>query len=765
MRRRSSRVGVAVAALLLAVCGIPESTSADQTDPVAERFSAFDANSDGKITANEFRSGEAFAVLDRDSDGVITLAEARRVVASGALEGVQLPEPLPPTAARSEEVIDDDANTAAGDASEIRKGPEPIRGGEYGVGRRIADLQFVDLDGNPIRLSEFADKKAVVIAMTGIGCPLCQKYAPTLAAIEDDYAAKDVAFVFINPNESESTPNLKQAIATHGFDGAYVRGQDRELAFELEVQTTTEVFVLDAARTLIYRGAVDDQYGFGYTLEAPGKQFLRDALDAVLRGDRPQIEATWSPGCEMFYGDIQPPDRQTPVTYHNRISRIIQDNCQQCHRSGGLAPFALENYADVKDYAGMIASVVRRQVMPPWFAAPHDERNSSLDIHWANDRSLAENERRDLFDWVKAGAPEGNPADAPLPRDFPEQWAIGQPDVIYEIPKPFTVKATGQMPYQHTVVKTQFDEDRWVQAVEIQPTERAVVHHVLVFVHRAEDGKPNIDETSGFFAAYVPGNSWQRYPAGMAKKLPAGASLIFQLHYTPNGTETTDQTRLGIVFADAPPQHVIRNVGIANHRINIPPGANNHPETKRFDVPNDVNVLALMPHMHLRGKAFRYDVVLPDGRKERVLDVPRYDFNWQLEYRLADPLPIPRGSQFEITGWFDNSSNNPANPDPTRPVKWGPQTDDEMLLGYIEYYLTSEPPADEASHDRKQPPAVNGQSRDRTELTAAFQRADRNQDGKVTRQELPRKRMFDRLDLDGNDTLTLDEVLKAAASR
>ena len=260
---------------------------------------------------------------------------------------------------------------------------------------------------------------------------------------------------------------------------------------------------------------------------------------------------------------------------------------------------------------------------------------------------------------------------------------------MVKIPQPIDIKATGRMPYVHTRVSTPFEEDRWVQAVEIQPTARAAVHHVLVFIQEAGRGRNEIDEEAGFFAAYVPGNTYQQYPRGLAKKLPAGANLIFQIHYTPNGTATLDQTRLGVVFADQPPQHVIRNTGISNHRIAIPPGAENHAETASLNVPSDVRVIALMPHMHLRGKAFRYEVTFPDGRRERLLEVPRYDFNWQLEYRLTEPLEIPRGSQIGITGWFDNSERNPANPDPTATVKWGPQTEDEMLLGYVEYYLAN----------------------------------------------------------------------------
>ncbi len=573
-----------------------------------------------------------------------------------------------------------------------------------------------------------------------------------------------MTFLFLNPNESESLERLRETIKTQGFDGPYVRDIDESLTRSLDVQTTTEVFVLDSARTLCYRGAVDDQYGFGYSLETPRQNHLIDALDRVIAGGRPAIAATTSPGCEMFYShEKSQPDQDVSLTYHNRVSRILLDNCVGCHREGGSAPFALQSYDSVRDYAEMIGSVVRRGIMPPWFAAPpiakenEMQPSTSLAIHWANDRSLAEADRKDLLAWIENGVPEGNPTDAPLPRRFPEQWEIGQPDLVLQIPKPLAVQANGRMPYQHARVETRLSEDRWVQAVEIRPSAPSVVHHVLVFIQDRNAGgnDRDIDEEAGFFAAYVPGNTFQIYPEGFAKKLPAGSRLVFQLHYTPNGSATSDQTQIGILFSEKAPKHSIRNAGVANHRIAIPPGASNHRETASLVVPEDVRLLSFMPHMHLRGKAFRYEVILPDGRREQLLDVPRYDFNWQLEYRLSEPLDIPQGSRIEVAGWYDNSDQNPANPDPSVTVRWGPQTEDEMMLGYVEYVLRNENlnTTDEAS--------AQGEGENRDAKEQAFRRADTNGDGQVTRLEFPHRRIFERFDADGNGVVTLEEMRSA----
>ena len=250
------------------------------------------------------------------------------------------------------------------------------------------------------------------------------------------------------------------------------------------MRTTTEVFVLDAARTLVYRGAVDDQYGFAYALNEPRHTYVVDALDAVLAGRLPNIAATSSPGCELLYTEESVSQEETPVTYHNRVSRIIQNNCLECHRDGGPAPFALESYEEVKDYAGMIRSVVQRGIMPPWFAtspasSQHEDEHGAL---WANDPSLSIADRADLIAWIEAGAPEGESEDVPVSRKFVGGWLIGEPDAILEFRQPVKVKATGILPYKYIVVETNLEEDRWVQAIQVVPGDAAVVHHVLVFV-------------------------------------------------------------------------------------------------------------------------------------------------------------------------------------------------------------------------------------------------------------------------------------------
>ena len=649
-------------------------TTASGQDRLQKLFQARDTNDDGKVTAAELNNARVFTLLDLNGDGEITQAEAAKAVRQRfpRLAGTNQPETVTPDQPENSPV-----------AEPIRQGPQLLKPGQQGIGRLIPNLAFTDIQGNKHQLSDFSDRQAIVIALTGTGCPLCLKYAPTLAAIEKQYDSQNVAFVFINPNESERGERIDQAMKTHQFAGPYVSDPNNELLSALDAATTTEVFVLDAARTLAYRGAVDDQYGFGYALDQPRVNYLKNAIDDIIAGRRPNVKATSSPGCEIFYSDERQETDAPGVTYHNQVSRIIQANCIECHRSGGIAPIALESYSEVKDYAGMIGNVVKRGIMPPWFAAPLPASDDSdpKRQHWADDRSLTKQDKETLFKWIQLGAPEGDPGDAPLPVSFPDGWLIGKPDAVFGFAEPVAIKATGIMPYKNIRVKTDLPADQWVQAIEIRPGKADVVHHVIVSV-RDQNGRSI--ERDGFWGVYVPGNSTLVYPEGLAKKLPKGATLNFQMHYTPNGTATEDSTRIGLVFSKTSPKYEVKVAPIIDVRLRIPPNDPNYETVKELPLPNDVQVTGFLPHMHLRGKAARYELI-SDGQSEILLDVPQYDFNWQLLYKLSKPRMLRAGQTIRYTAWYDNSAGNPAIKDPNRTVRWGEQTHDEMMLGYVEF--------------------------------------------------------------------------------
>ena len=293
----------------------------------------------------------------------------------------------------------------------------------------------------------------------------------------------------------------------------------------------------------------------------------------------------------------------------------------------------------------------------------------------------------------RGGAPEGDPADAPLPRRFADGWRIGTPDAVVEVPRSFNVPARGPIPYQYQTVRTNFDSDKWVRAVEIRTPNPQVVHHLLVFTKLPKDdprsNEPHIDfrgGLGGYFAGLVPGQGATAFPAGTAKLLPKGASLVFQVHYTPDGKPVEDRPKIGFVFADRPPEHELVTQAASNEWFRIPPGAGDWPVIATYRFRGATRLTSFMPHSHVRGKSFRYELTYPDGHTDVVLDVPRYDFNWQLEYQLATPIDVPAGTSLRVTARYDNSPDNPANPDPTAWVAFGEQTTDEMLVGYFTGY-------------------------------------------------------------------------------
>lgn len=727
-------------------------------DAIDRRFDQFDANKDGKLIPSEVNQEELFKQFDVNRDGEVTRAEVKRVVLRDSIRQLFTGR-NGETAKNSNDSAD---SPVAAIEAPVRQGPQPLKPGEHGIGKLIDDLAFRDILGKEYRLSQFHQQQAIVLAMTSTSCPISKKYIPTLEKLTHESDRK-ITWILINPVASDKLDDMKACAERLGENVIYVHDQDAALATALTATTTTDAFVLGEGRTVLFHGAIDDQYGFGYTIDQPRHRYLADALSAIQAGKSPRVAATSAPGCAL---DLEPtPVTDRSITYHNRISRIINRYCAECHRDGGVAPFTLESYADVKAHAGMIEQVVTQGTMPPWFAADTSSNpESKMHTLWSNDRSLATADKEDLLTWLAGEKLEGDSVDALPKKEVTQDWLIGKPDAIFEFSQPVPIKATGTMPYQNVLVDTNLAEERWVQAIEVQPGNREVVHHVLVFALGDGDsangtGDDAADERSGYWALYVPGNSTLVYPDGFAKRLPKGARLRFQMHYTPNGTATTDKTRIGVIYAKEPPKHEVKVVGIVNARLNIPPGEANHREEAVLQVPTDARILGYLPHMHLRGKACRYELTRKSGEKVTLLDVPRYDFNWQLMYAYHEPLDVVTGDKITFTAWYDNSSGNPANPDPTQRVRWGAQTFDEMHLGYVEYYLPNATPGEGGGIPNRTRLGNVGTGQN---IEAIFKRLDRNSDGKVTIDEMPERQKERILQLDRNndETVTLDEALQ-----
>jgi thiol-disulfide isomerase/thioredoxin len=581
-----------------------------------------------------------------------------------------------------------------------------------------------------------------VVAMSTTTCPISKKLAPELERITAAYKSKGVRFVFVNPYESEPKEDV---VAASKKLGNYIWDKDDSISRKLGAKTTTEVFVYGPDEQLIYRGAVNDQYAVGASKPSAKNDYLRGALDAALAGKAPKIKTTAAPGCALALA----PDPVAKITYYGKVAGILNKNCVSCHYPGGTTPFRLDRLEDARDRAPMIKYAVENRIMPPWFAAKETPSHGG----WRNDRSLSSDEIAALVAWADNGTPAGDAKSAPAKPAFPTGgWEAGKPDQIFRIPQPITIKAEGTMAYQNVRVDVNLPEDKWVQGVEIRPTARQVVHHVLIFAVPHGERRKVVGESDGFLAGYVPGNTWTTYDPGFAKRLPKGHDLIFQIHYTPNGTETKDQCELGLRYVKTAPKYEIRTFGLENFNIQIPPNDPNYKSVATFIVPVDAKIISFMPHMHVRGKAAKYELIDAEGKSQVLLDVPRYDFNWQLSYVPKKEINVTKGSKLRYTAWYDNSKNNPANPNPNATVFFGPQTFDEMMLGYLDYYVPTEGIAG------------NGMNRPRgignVDIETIFRQLDKNKDGKITRDEFPMQKMFDRLDENHDGVITLDEARK-----
>lgn len=645
---------------------------ADQAhDSAKQKFTELDKNKDGVVTPDELPAPRIFKFLDADRDGKITLDEAFAAIPKAAEIGRMQGAPAAPIPAPA--------------------GPRAVSASQAGIGRRVDDLTVTDLDGKTHPLSQVVGKNGAVIAFTSTTCPVSKRYAPGLARLETTLREKGLSLVLVDPFATDKPEELRATVKSLGITSPVIHDREGVVVRGLQGSSSAEAFLIDATRTLLYRGAVDDQYGLNYSQETPKLTYLLDAVAEMLAGRKVTIPATSAPGCDLEVPALTAKAAGS-ITYHGEVERILQQNCAECHHEGGIGPFSLETLGDVKDRAKTIKRVVEQGIMPPWFAVPAEAGQPSP---WANDRSLSPDAKKTLLAWIDSkDRPEGNAADAPKPIKWIPDWSAGEPDAVLTFAKAEPIKAEGIMPYVNVRVPTSFPEDRWITAVEVLPSAREVVHHVVVST--VKGGAGNAEGGFSYFALYVPGTSLERFPAGMAKKLPAGTTLNFQMHYTPNGKATTDTTRIGLYFAKEPPQWEVRTAAAMNPRLNIPAGDANHQETAEMVVPPNVLVLGFFPHMHVRGKAFRYDLVQLDGTSRPLLEVPRYDFNWQLTYELATPFVSTVGTRIKATAWYDNSAANKANPDPQKNVRWGNQTHEEMLVGSIKYAVPVQKPNETA---------------------------------------------------------------------
>lgn len=626
-------------------------------------------------------------------------------------------------------------------------------------------LELKALDGRSLdeRSAEWR-----VICFLGTECPVARAYARPLESLCQRYAPRSVQFVGVFSNLHDSPADVDRFAKEMGLTFPLVHDSTQSIAKRLQVSRVPEILVMDQQGEVRYQGRIDDQFAPGVKRSEASEPYLEEALKALLSGQSPKHSKTNPVGCLITFAKIEADSPSSQVTYTRDIAPIFHRHCVECHRPGEIGPFDMSDFQEIRGWADMIVEVIEQKRMPPWHADPSHG-------HFKNQRSMNPSDLQLLKQWVEAGTPFGNPADLPPFPKFVEGWRLNQvPELIVPMrDKAYTIPANGSVDYQYFVVDPQLTEDRWVSAAEIVPGNPAVVHHAIVFV-RPPDGIEI--QGIGWLTAYVPGQRATNFPSGFARKIPAGSKFVFQMHYTPNGSEQQDCSRIGLTFIEeAQVTHEIFTMIGINQQFEIPPHAPQHVVDSHINhFPNDGLLLTISPHMHLRGKSFELTSVQKapsshqDLDREVLLRVPQYDFNWQHTYEFAEPIPFRKLHSLELKAVFDNSKENPFNPNPNEYVVWGDQTWEEMSVAFLEVArpLQSKetPPAPNMMTKPSTPSSTDDSSREVEFADAFLEKFDRNRDGKVLRDETSRvvqMYSFRRLDINNDGHITRDELLEA----
>ncbi len=553
-------------------------------------------------------------------------------------------------------------------------------------GEVVDNFRLLDQNGKSHELYYSSDMKAIVLMVHGNGCPIVRQALPALREIREQYQAQGVEFLLLNSNLQDKRDAVAAEAKEFSVDFPILLDEAQLIGESLGVVRTSEVFVIDPKGwKLVYRGPMDDR--LSYEKQRPAsKHYLTDALDATIAGKPVQVAKADGVGCLVNFPERDRKMSHAKISYSEQIGPMLKDKCTACHQTGGVGPWAMTSYDMVKGFAPMIREVVRTQRMPPWHADPHYGV-------WQNTRALTDDQRKTLVHWIEAGAPRGNGPD-PLLSVKPDtnEWKHGKPDLVVEVPA-YDIPATGVIEYQYPRVKNPLGRDVWITAVEIHPGAKQAIHHIIAQDPVVLNGQQRGGNGGGNLAGFAPGMSPIVYPADTGVLFPKDADFVFQMHYTPNGQAVTDHSKIAFYFreVDNPPKYPLRLTALTDFRFEIPPGAKEYGTTTTREITRDMLVYNFMPHSHLRGKTGKMSIIYPDGKEEVLLNVPKYDFNWQTVYEYAEPKKIPAGSKLVWTFAWDNSTQNPANPDPTKAVRWGDQTFEEMGIGFVRFrYLDEE---------------------------------------------------------------------------
>lgn len=561
-----------------------------------------------------------------------------------------------------------------------------------GSGAQVSDdLRFNDISGNPHYLVDDLSNGPAVFVFLSTKCPVAKRYSTRLNELHSKFAANGVALYAVYPNSDETDEGLAEFVKAAGFKFPVVSDPTGYLVRELGATMTPQAFIVDQYSVIRFRGAIDDNR---YETRVRNN-YLGDALSAVLNGQSVQQPAVDAVGCTIHLD--QPAAKE--LTYSSHIARILQDNCQACHRPDQVAPFALTNFEEANRWKTEIKEYTQSRLMPPWLASPRFG-------HFQDDPSLSTEEIAMIANWVDQGAPRGKEKLTPPSPRFNDGWAFGEPDLVIEMPEEYVVGPEGEDDYRHFVVPYEYTKDRFIEAIDVRPGNRAVVHHVLAYADKsgkareldAADPGPGYTRFGdvGFdivsaLGGWAPGNDAYKTPVGSGRWLPKECDIVMQVHYYRTGVEERDKTKIGLYFSKDPNPVPVRGDMAINHDFVVPAGEKNYEVRAECKIDEPSYLFSVTPHMHLIGTTMEVIAERPDGVVLPVVKIDNWDFNWQITYRLQEFEYLPAGSVVKLVATFDNSADNPNNPNhPPKDVGWGEKTTDEMCIAFIGLLKESE---------------------------------------------------------------------------